>query len=126
MAKALFFDDIRNGKTAFKAILIRGLHRADKRKGGALCRCVRMLARSMLVGASCSIALCVGDSVACVRHCLLLVGIGGKSGKRKRGRAGIFDFLFLNFFATKIQDFSSLPFLITSLYPLFLPLSALL
>lgn len=24
----------------------------------------------------------------------------GKSGKRKAGRAGIFDFLFLNFFAT--------------------------
>lgn len=54
------------------------------------------------------------------------MGIGSKSGKRKRGRAGIFDFLFLNFFATKIQDFSSLSFPIPSLYPLFLPLTALL
>ena len=50
----------------------------------------------------------------------------GKSGKRKRGRAGIFDFLFLNFFATKIQDFSSLPLLILSLSLLFCLLSALL
>ena len=31
---------------------------------------------------------------------------GGKSGKRKAGRAGIFDFLFLNFFATQISGFS--------------------
>ena len=32
---------------------------------------------------------------------------GGKSGKRKAGRAGIFDFLFLNFFATQISAFQS-------------------
>lgn len=43
-----------------------------------------------------------GGSVACVRRSLLLVRVGSKSGKRKRGRAGIFDFLFLIFFATKI------------------------
>lgn len=36
LAKALFSDDVRNGKTAFKAILIKDLHRADTRKGGAL------------------------------------------------------------------------------------------
>ena len=34
LAKALFFDDVRNGKTAFKAILIRGVHRADKENTG--------------------------------------------------------------------------------------------
>ena len=45
---------------------------------------------------------------------------GGESGKRKAGRAGIFDFLFLNFFATQISDFQS------SLFCLFLLLSALL
>ena len=79
LAKALFFDDVRNGKTAFKAILIMGLHRADKENagrwektpngiGGALCRHVRLLARSMLARASCSIVLCVGDGVTCVGH----------------------------------------------------------
>lgn len=35
-----------------------------------------------------------------------LLGLGGKSGKRKAGRAGIFDFLFLNFFATQISSLS--------------------
>ena len=34
-----------------------------------------------------------------------LVTVGGESGKRKAGRAGIFDFLFLNFFATQISAF---------------------
>lgn len=43
---------------------------------------------------------CWGDSVACVRRSRLLFEVGSKSGKRKRGRAGIFDFLFLDFFAT--------------------------
>lgn len=55
--------------------------------------------------ASCSIVLCVGDGVARVRRIRLLFDVGGKSGKRKRGRAGIFDFLFLNFFATQIWGF---------------------
>lgn len=58
-------------------------------------------------------------SVVCVR-CGLLPVRGGKSGKRKAGRAGIFDFLFLNFFATQISAFQS------SLFCLFLLLSALL
>lgn len=48
--------------------------------------------------------ICVG-SVVCVRRGLLFGG--GKSGKRKAGRAGIFDFLFLNFFATQISAFQS-------------------
>lgn len=55
--------------------------------------------------------------VVCVGRCLLLWG--GESGKRKAGRAGIFDFLFLNFFATQISAFQS------SLFCLFLLLSAL-
>ena len=48
-------------------------------------------------------------SVVCVRRGLLPVK-GGKSGKRKAGRAGIFDFLFLNFFATQISAFQILLF----------------
>ena len=67
--------------------------------GGALCWCVRFVFDSFVLR----------DSVACVGRGLLLVGIGGKSGKRKRWRAGIFDFLFLNFFATKIWAFSISP-----------------
>lgn len=38
-----------------------------------------------------------------VWHCHVM-GVG-ESGKRKPRRVGIFDFLFLNFFATKIRDF---------------------
>lgn len=56
-------------------------------------------------------------SVVCVRRGLLPVR-WGKSGKRKAGRAGIFDFLFLNFFATQISSLSIiavLPFLFASL-----------
>ena len=57
-------------------------------------------------------------SVVCVRRGLLPVRGVGKSGKRKAGRAGIFDFLFLNFFATQISSLSIidvLPFLFASL-----------
>lgn len=45
LAKALILDDARNGKTAFKAILIRGLHRADKENAGYcvdVCDCWRV------------------------------------------------------------------------------------
>lgn len=50
-----------------------------------------------------------------------LLGLGGESGKRKAGRAGIFDFLFLNFLQLKFQAFQ------LSLFCLFfLFLSALL
>lgn len=84
--------------------------------GRVLYRCVFLFACSMC-----------GDSVACVRHRLLLVGIGGKSGKRKRWQVGIFVFLFLNFFATQIWGFfQHLTRCSALLYALFLFLSALL
>ena len=67
--------------------------------------------------------MCWGDSVARVRRNRLLFEVGSKSGKRKRGRAGIFDFLFLNFFATKIRDFPFSHFLLSSLFSLSFTLS---
>lgn len=55
--------------------------------------------------------------MAVLDACPVTCGVGGKSGKRKAGRAGIFDFLFLNFFATQISSLSIiavLPFLLLS------------
>lgn len=98
LAKALFFDDVRNGKTAFKGVLIKGHHRADKEKAGHWAKMPNGIG-GVLCGRV-QLSCVLGDSVARVGHCLLHVRVGGKSGKRKRGRAGIFDFLFLNFFAT--------------------------
>lgn len=66
--------------------------------------------------------ICVMVGVFDVWVVLYVLGVayylGGKSGKRKAGRAGIFDFLFLNFFATQISSLSIIavfPFLFASL-----------